>query len=191
MTDREQLAAEHALRLLEGEELLEALRLMGSDPAFAAEVARWEERLAPLFEEIGGAEPGPEMWPRIRQAIAAQSDSARVVALQRRVRGWRWGTAAAGAMAAALALFVVVDQLREPTPLPPPSAPAPQPGPVLVASVTVLGAVVVAAVGGSWGASLLNSVRGFMVANSVAIAVGILLILGAKVLGDGLSGLGR
>ena len=136
MTERDQLAAEHALRLLEGEERLEALRLMASDPAFAAAVAEWEERLAPLFGEIGEEAPGPEMWARIRQAIEAQSERSQVVALQRRVARWRWGTAAAGAMAAALALFVVVDSTRHlPAPAPAP-APAPEPAPVLVASVT-------------------------------------------------------
>jgi threonine/homoserine/homoserine lactone efflux protein len=62
---------------------------------------------------------------------------------------------------------------------------------VLIASCTVLGAVVVHFVGGQWGASLLDAVRQFMVANSTPITVVILLILGAKVLGDGLIGLGR
>ena len=62
---------------------------------------------------------------------------------------------------------------------------------VLVGSCTVIGAVVVRLVGGQWGISLLDSVRQFMVANSIAITVIVLLILGAKVLGDGLIGLGR
>ena len=62
---------------------------------------------------------------------------------------------------------------------------------VLVGSFTVVGAVVVNLVGGRRGESLLDNVRDFMVANSAVIAVFILLILGAKVLGDGLIGLGR
>ncbi len=45
--------------------------------------------------------------------------------------------------------------------------------------------------GGQRGVSLLDSVREFMVANSTVITVFVLLILGAKVLGDGLIGLGR
>jgi hypothetical protein len=62
---------------------------------------------------------------------------------------------------------------------------------VLVGSCTVIGAVVVRFVGGQRGISLLDAVRQFMVANSAVITVFILLILGAKVLGDGLIGLGR
>ena len=46
LTDRERLAAEHAMRLLEGEELLQARGLMASDPGFADEVAEWEEKLS-------------------------------------------------------------------------------------------------------------------------------------------------
>ena len=62
---------------------------------------------------------------------------------------------------------------------------------VLVGSSTVVGAVVVRLVGGRWGESVLEGVRQFMVANSAVITVLVLLILGAKVLGDGLIGLGR
>ncbi|MFZ1488889.1 MAG: hypothetical protein WAS51_03030, partial [Ilumatobacteraceae bacterium] len=62
---------------------------------------------------------------------------------------------------------------------------------VAVGSCTVVGAVVVRLLGGQRGVSLLDSVRGFMVANSTVITVFVLLILGAKVLGDGLIGLGR
>ena len=62
---------------------------------------------------------------------------------------------------------------------------------VLVGSFTVFGAVMIRLVGGRWGVSLLDSVREFMVANSAVITVFVLMILGAKVLGDGLIGLGR
>jgi threonine/homoserine/homoserine lactone efflux protein len=62
---------------------------------------------------------------------------------------------------------------------------------VLVGSATVIGAVVVRLVGGQRGVSMLDAVRQFMVAHSLAITVLVLLILGAKVLGDGLIGLGR
>lgn len=62
---------------------------------------------------------------------------------------------------------------------------------VLVGSITVVGAVVVQLVGGDRGAALLESVRRFMIANGDVITTVVLLILGAKVLGDGLGGIGR
>jgi threonine/homoserine/homoserine lactone efflux protein len=60
---------------------------------------------------------------------------------------------------------------------------------VLLGSLTVVGAVVLSFVGGTRGAAILDSVRTFMMDNSTAITVVILLILGAKILGDGLAGL--
>ncbi|MER5571915.1 GAP family protein [Streptomyces goshikiensis] len=62
---------------------------------------------------------------------------------------------------------------------------------VLIASCTVIGAVGVQLVGGARAASLLDGVKRFMVDNSTVITVIVLLLLGASVLGDGLSGLGR
>ncbi|MFD7443552.1 GAP family protein [Streptomyces sp. NPDC059909] len=62
---------------------------------------------------------------------------------------------------------------------------------VLIGSCTVLGAVIVHLVGGQRAASFLDSVRQFMVTNSTVIVVLVLLLLGAKILGDGLTGLGR
>lgn len=62
---------------------------------------------------------------------------------------------------------------------------------VLIASCTVLGSVAIHLVGGQRAASFLDSVRQFMVTNSNVITVIVLLLLGASVLGDGLSGLGR
>ncbi|MGW0970764.1 GAP family protein [Streptomyces sp. NPDC002516] len=62
---------------------------------------------------------------------------------------------------------------------------------VLIASCTVLGAVGLHLAGGRRAASFLDGTREFMVTNSTVITVIVLLLLGASVLGDGLSGLGR
>jgi threonine/homoserine/homoserine lactone efflux protein len=62
---------------------------------------------------------------------------------------------------------------------------------VLLGSCTVAGAVIAHIVGGRRAASFLDAVRRYMVANSTAITVLVLLILGITVLGDGLIGLGR
>jgi threonine/homoserine/homoserine lactone efflux protein len=62
---------------------------------------------------------------------------------------------------------------------------------VVIGSITVLGAVAARLIGGQWGISLLDSVRRFMVDNTIVITVIIMVILGANVLGNGLIGLGR
>jgi hypothetical protein len=62
---------------------------------------------------------------------------------------------------------------------------------VVIGSITVLGAVAARFIGGQWGISLLDSVRRFMVDNTIVITVIIMVILGANVLGNGLIGLGR
>ncbi|MFF3886096.1 GAP family protein [Streptomyces sp. NPDC001914] len=62
---------------------------------------------------------------------------------------------------------------------------------VLIASCTVLGTVGLHLVGGRRAASVLDGIRQFMVTNSTVITVIVLLLLGAKILGDGLSGLDR
>jgi threonine/homoserine/homoserine lactone efflux protein len=62
---------------------------------------------------------------------------------------------------------------------------------VLVGSSAVIGAVVAHVAGGPRAASFLDAVREFMVAHSTVITVLVLLIIGATVLGDGLSGLDR
>lgn len=108
------IAAEHVLGLLEGEELLAARGRVASDPAFAALVATWEDRLAPLTDQIAGAEPSPDLWRRIEAQIAQHRDDVvegasadNVIDLQRRVQRWQW-TAALTSAAAAVMLAVLV-----------------------------------------------------------------------------------
>lgn len=121
LRDDAMIAAEHALGLLEGEELLTARGRVANDPAFAAQVAQWDARLAPLTDEISGAEPSPELWQRIeskvstRRAMIAETElaggagsAANVVAMEARVRRWQWTaaiTSAAAAVTLALLLF--------------------------------------------------------------------------------------
>ncbi|MFF3841544.1 GAP family protein [Streptomyces sp. NPDC001930] len=62
---------------------------------------------------------------------------------------------------------------------------------VILASCTVVGAVVAHLVGGQAARSFLDGVRRFMVTNSTVIMVVVLVLLGASILGDGLTGLGR
>jgi len=133
--EREMLAAEHALRLLEGQELAEAQRLERSDASFAAEVAAWQERLAPLFDEVAEVTPGEAVWQRIRSSIGAANDN--VSSLSRKLRLWQGVGIGASALAASLALFVGVngvgfDGAREQSPV---AAAPPERAPVLIATL--------------------------------------------------------
>jgi anti-sigma-K factor RskA len=108
--ERDLLAAEYALGLLDAEATAEARRLAASDDGFAAAVARWQERLMPLAGEAPAVVPDPALWDRVRAAIAdAPAAGSNVVALQRRLRIWRNVAAGAMAVAASLALVVGLD----------------------------------------------------------------------------------
>lgn len=107
--DRAALAAEYALRLLSGEDLAEAERLFSSDPAFAAEVARWRGRLAPLAEEIDEVRPPAGLWPRIEAAVGVRgAANDNVLVLKRQVNRWRAIGAGMTAIAASLAALLLV-----------------------------------------------------------------------------------
>lgn len=116
---REILAAEYVLGLLDAEARLQARGLMAGEAAFAASVARWEDRLAPLLDIMPPAVPEGDMWLRIQTALD-QSDLAdepviEVLALRRRVRQWKLATGFAAAAAVVLA-FIALPMTRGPGP---------------------------------------------------------------------------
>lgn len=113
--ERDLLAAEYALRLLDGPELAEARRLEASDAEFAAAVAAWTERLAPLFDDIEEVEPRDEVWRRVESALgapAAANDNDEK--LRRKLRLWRGYAAGVSAIAASLAVAVGLETMRQP-----------------------------------------------------------------------------
>lgn len=133
MSDEIPLAAEYVLRLLDGEELLEARRRIAEDAAFAGEVAWWEERLAPLFDEIGEERPSAELWPRIVERL--QGTGGEVVQLKRQVTLWRGASGALGIAAAVLLMLQLRPDAPQPAPLPAPRSEVPPAAPLLVASL--------------------------------------------------------
>lgn len=108
------IAAEWALGLLEGEELLAARGRYATDPDFAWRKEWWDNWFAPLTDAMPGAEPSPQVWDSIAARLAAQNAAAdaptgapepatNVVALEARVRRWQ-GLAGLTSLAAAVAL---------------------------------------------------------------------------------------
>src|SRR5262249_40219427 len=118
------LAAEYVLGTLASNEREQAERLIASDPAFAALVRSWEQRIGQLQAVVPPVEPPPETWSRIQARIAGLEPGAGMVLPQHpdhagriaaegnvvdlRARLGRWRRAAGGlaAIAAALLAFV-------------------------------------------------------------------------------------
>ena len=131
--ERDLRAAEYVLGLLDAREMREARVLAATDPEFAEAVALWENRLAPLLDEVPGIEPAADMWSRIERAIpAGPAGDENVVRFGRSLRRWRAFAGGMTAIAASLALLVGYQALRE-APIPVPAA---QSAPVLVASLS-------------------------------------------------------
>lgn len=123
MQDRDDktIAAEYALGLLEGEELLAAKGRAAHDASFAWRKEWWDNWFAPWTDEMAGAEPSDAVWNEINTRINAalqpelaelrapgdtftqSANDNRVADLQSRVRRWQW-TAGLTSAAAAIAL---------------------------------------------------------------------------------------
>jgi len=137
--DRDWLAAEYALGLLEGDMLAEAERRLAADRAFRREVGDWTGRLVPLLDEVAPAAPPEDTWQRIEPRLAGRALSGAAPApaandnlapLHRKLALWRGYAAAATALAASLAFFLVLRPAAAPTPVAPtPVAPLPAAGP--------------------------------------------------------------
>lgn len=115
--ERDALAGEYVLGTLDAAERHAVEARIAADPAFAAAVAEWQERLQPLADMEEPVAPSPGLWPRIAAALGPQANETQggnVVALRRSVRRWKAATALAGAVAAALVAFVVVERSGPP-----------------------------------------------------------------------------
>lgn len=116
------LAAEYALGVLEGEALARAIALERSDPEFARAVADWQRRFAPMLAELAEESPPPSVWRDVDRHVqaAARPD------WPRRVRTWQRAAFASGALAASLAAFTLLVP-RQPVDRPEPARAAPEP----------------------------------------------------------------
>ncbi|MFM6930687.1 MAG: anti-sigma factor domain-containing protein [Novosphingobium sp.] len=130
MTERDYLAAELALGLLDGEELIAARGLAAADADFARQVEHWQQQLAPMLDTIGPQTPPKHLWNRITAELSARPEGgAQIAVLQRRLRTWQRTAAVSAIAACALAVVVLSPRLA---PRPPETSEAP-----LVASFTL------------------------------------------------------
>ena len=122
LSELETLAAEHALGVLSGPERARAEARLGRDPAFAALVEAWRERLSPMLEAVPPAAPSAAVWSRIERALPANDN----LAIRRRLRFWRTATIGSMGLAAASLAAAVMLATRPPVVVQgPPGAPTP------------------------------------------------------------------
>lgn len=124
------LAAEYVLGVLDAGTRARAKTRIAQEPAFAADVASWERRLAPLIEEIVPVPVPFALWPRIAAATgilprAEKAPDGTGNSGLRSLQLWRWLSAAGFAAAAGFALLFFA--ARQP--------PVPQPTRELVATM--------------------------------------------------------
>ena len=126
-TEREALAAEYALGVLEGSERRTAEDLLARDSGFAAAVARWRSEIEPMVETAPAIAPPADLWRRIDAELSPTKVRAAAPAAERAGlwsslafwRGLSFATAGAAAVFAAL--------LVSPQPVATPVAVEPEP----------------------------------------------------------------
>lgn len=106
-------AGEYVLGLLGGEERARFERRLATDGRLRAEVAGWEQRLAPLALSAEPVEPPPHVWARIEESLRAAPPRAWVPPVRssradRRLGLWRAWALGATAVAAVLAGLLIV-----------------------------------------------------------------------------------
>ena len=130
-TDREALAAEYALGVLDAAERRTAEDLVASDAGFAAEVARWRTELAPIVETLRPIAPPADLWSRIDAEIAPPAARAVEAAPAADAKPGLWASLAfwrglSFATAGAAAVFAAL--LVSPQTAPVPTAAEPEAG---------------------------------------------------------------
>ena len=121
MTEHDHLAAEYALGLLEGEELLRARGMEARDAAFADAVAKWQAHFGPLLDEVPAAEPRRDLWQDIEHTLDGEATTGgNVVALQTSLRRWKWGAGFSAAAAALVMALLLMQPLQTAPALPAP-----------------------------------------------------------------------
>lgn len=113
MTDErstsEAFAGEYVLGLLTAEELVQARERLASDPDFAAQVARWQGRLAPLHAENQSIEPPVDFWDKLEVRLGRNAANDNEASFRRRLLVWKSIAGGMTAIAASLALLLMFE----------------------------------------------------------------------------------
>ncbi len=148
-------AAEYVLGLHTPDKARAMEALAMHDPAIAAGIVAWENRLSPLAMAVAPQLPPPELWQRLALATGLQRPTPRRAVPRRGVfeRAWRspalWrgATVASLALAAVLAFFVLTPKPLAPEPLLAALSAQGSPGAVFLVRVGEGGRATITAVG--------------------------------------------
>src|SRR5262245_23938595 len=103
------IAAEYVLGVIGAEERREIERRLAHEPALAAEVAFWEERLGVLADAVAPVAPPQHIWSQIEAAIQSPQAALRT-SLWQSFAFWRgFGIASATLAAATIAALVYIE----------------------------------------------------------------------------------
>jgi anti-sigma-K factor RskA len=111
--DLDLLAGEYVLGVLPSEERAAVERRLLDNPGLAARVAAWQDRLAPLAEDLAPETPRPQVWQQIRHSLGTARREPPAPWWNRLGlwRGW-------AGLATAVALGLLAMVLAEPSPSP-------------------------------------------------------------------------
>ncbi|MEA1834445.1 anti-sigma factor [Methylobacterium durans] len=122
--ERDVLAGEYVLGLLDAAAVSEVERALASDPDLARRVAYWEEQLLPATGILVPAEVDPVLWARIEAEVIGRRQAATIASQPSQIRpsvwlrAWQspavWRATTALATAAAILLAVLPARVIQP-----------------------------------------------------------------------------
>lgn len=128
MNERDILAAEYVLGVLEADDWARAERLLVEDRGFALEVDAWNRRLLPALEALPPQTPRPQVWRRIQAELDRRREQEVRQTIIRPAPGraslfdrlgfWRWCSFGTAALAAGLAAIVALGPTLGPSYMP-------------------------------------------------------------------------
>ena len=108
------MAGEYVLGLMDTHAMRQVEAQAAQDPGLAAEIAFWEDRLAPLTDLVAPVPPPPVLWSRLALATGIGGAMGTPAPRRRGSRAWQGATVAALAIAACFAYLAFLPRPANP-----------------------------------------------------------------------------